>query len=160
MANKGNMESSPAAGKEDIGSRLKRIRKKLGLKQKQLAVELKVSPGALCEAEAGHNKPGFDILFNLSEIFNVNIHYVLHGTGGMFKHDSTAHAFKDYFSDEQAGFLEKFLFYYKESELVRFSVMAYFKKYLLENAKLIEMEINPSKPEQKTKEQEDEEDSV
>lgn len=125
----------------DIGLRMQTIRKRLGFKQQNFAAELGISPASLSEIEAGRAKPMFDTIFNLTKKFKVNVYYLLHGQGEMFfGGDVEASIGTGKFGD-YSEWLRKFLFYFRQSEMVRYAMMSEFKKYLLENERLIEKEI-------------------
>ncbi len=134
---------------KQIGERMQLIRKKLNFLQKDFARELGISGGSLSEIEAGLAKPRFELFYNLTSKFNVNIYFLLHGDGKMFMSENSdpTHqldsATYGYFVD----WLKKFLYYFRKSELVRYKVMSFFSTYLLEHEELIEKDIDRNKPE-------------
>jgi transcriptional regulator with XRE-family HTH domain len=130
---------------KEIGRRMLEIRKHLGLTQADLGSELDVSNSTISEMEAGNGKPGFEILFNLSKKYNIDTDYALHGRGTMFRTGNNPASISEFFPKEHAQFVEKAVGYLKTSELVRFSFLNYFKRYLLQNKKLIEMELEQEK---------------
>ncbi len=129
---------------KEIARRLKQVREKLGLRQNQLANELGISGGTMSEVEAANAKPNFDLLYNLSKKYGVNINYVLHGQGNMFSSDQLNNDF-GIMKEERTPFIKKFIRYFNSSEIVRFYVLASFKEILIKNKKLIEVEINQDK---------------
>jgi transcriptional regulator with XRE-family HTH domain len=129
---------------KEIGQRIKRIREKLDLRQNQLAMELNISNGTLSEVESGNGKPNFDLLFNLSKKFDVNINYVLHGKGDIFNDDHLALP-PGFYKGELAPIMERFIRYFNASELVRLYILAAFKEILLKNEEMIELEIKREK---------------
>ena len=68
----------------DIGSRLKEIRKRLKVQQKVMAQTLEIQASYLCDIEAGKGNPGPDFFIKLSSQYNINLHYLLMGSGDMF----------------------------------------------------------------------------
>jgi len=85
------MAKKESIGRE-VGERLRSIREKLNLMQKDFARELELSAPALSEIETGRNRAGIELLIKLSEKYNVNLYYVLLGKGEMF-----ANPIMDYF---------------------------------------------------------------
>ena len=67
-----------------IGSRFKLIRKEKSLTQKVFAETLSISPGYVSEIEKGKKIPGGEVLSSLKRIFQVDINWLLDGTGKMF----------------------------------------------------------------------------
>jgi len=126
----------------NIGLRMQAIRRRLGFKQQNFARELGISPASLSEIEAGRAKPMFDTIFNLTKKFKVNVYYLLHEQGEMFIGDDVELSIGTGKFGDYTEWLRKFLYYFRESEMVRYSMMSYFKKYLLENERIIEKDIN------------------
>ncbi len=127
---------------KDIGTRMYMIRKKLDLTQKDLCSRLNVCPGTISGVENGTTSPSFDIIYNLSLQYHVNIYYLLYGEEPMFHNETANHPLIDGINDEQSLFLQNFLHFFKNSELARFSFMSYFKRFILENKKLLKAELD------------------
>ena len=129
---------------KDIGKRIQAVRKSLRLLQKDFSRELGLSRSGLCNIEKGHIIPRFDLLYELSTRFKVDPYYLLHGKGEMFQ---TERAEKDreildlIFQSESTDWLKRFLYYFKLSPVVRYSMMSYFAETLLSRKKLIEQDI-------------------
>jgi transcriptional regulator with XRE-family HTH domain len=124
-----------------ISQRFKSIREALRMNQKQMAREMGVSPASISEIEQGHNKPRHDVVYNLTAKFSVNINYLLHGSGEMFIRGVVERSIIPEVYGEHTEFLKKFLRYFKESTLVRYAMIAYIQRYLLENESLIHRDI-------------------
>lgn len=61
----------------DFAKRLRIIRKKKGLTQKQLAVEVGASERGIQRYEIGERNPAFDQLIALADYFDVSIDYLV-----------------------------------------------------------------------------------
>jgi len=135
---------------KQIGQRLLEVREKIDVKQNILAKELNISQAGLSSMEKGILKPNLEVLFHLSKKYKINIDYILHGTGEVFTKDSTPqkqekkNLFQD-FPPDQADFLDNFLTLFKKSEIFRYQAMGNYKRFLLENADLLKMEIKAKK---------------
>lgn len=131
---------------KEIGQRLVAIRKELHMLQRDFARELEISGGSLSEIEAGNAKPRYELIYNLTRKFNVNIYYLLHGKGEMFVPDDIESFIgpKKYGLDTEQ-WLKKFLFYFNESEMLRYAVMSHFSRFYLENKEVIEASIIKNK---------------
>ena len=62
---------------------LKQIRKRKGLNQQQVAIDLNISREALSYYENGKREPSLKMLIAMSNYFNVSINYLI--TGEEFK---------------------------------------------------------------------------
>ncbi len=67
-----------------IGQRIKQIRTALGIKQIELAKVLKMNPSAVSQMESGRTNPSLETLSELGKIYNINLHWLITGTGEMF----------------------------------------------------------------------------
>lgn len=67
-----------------IGQRLKEIRRQNHIQQKEMAAALNVAASYLCEIENGNAKPGPDFFIKLATAYNINLNYLLLGSGDMF----------------------------------------------------------------------------
>ncbi len=132
---------------KEIGDRLQAIRKHLGFLQKELAAELEISTSSISEIELGNIKPRFELIYNITRKFKVNVFYLLHGEGEMFV-KKTGEAENLLGGVPQYGkWLRDFLWYFNYSPVVRYAMMNYFQTYLLQNDELIEMDLEASKKE-------------
>ena len=129
-----------------IGERLQKIRKHLGLLQKEFAEKLEISTSSISDIEAGNIKPRFELIYNLTKKFNVNIYYLLHGKGEMFmpEEDETV-SLANKLSPELKDWLKDFIWHFCKSPMVRYSMMSYFLTYKNENDLLIAKDIEKNK---------------
>ena len=58
---------------------LREIRKKLGLNQQKVALDLNISREALSHYENGRREPSLSMLLQLSDYFDVSIDYLITG---------------------------------------------------------------------------------
>lgn len=64
----------------DIGRNIRAIREKSKITQDELAEKLFVSRQTVSNYETGKSKPDIDMLMRISEVMDVDIHYLLYGT--------------------------------------------------------------------------------
>ena len=57
--------------------RVRELREKIGLQQKQLAIDLGVSQPTVCDWEGGKKEPSFRSAIKIAEYFNVSTDYLL-----------------------------------------------------------------------------------
>ena len=65
--------------KQLLGKRIKEIRKKRGLSQQKVAMDMNISREALSYYENGKRSPDISMLIALSDYFNVSIDYLIRG---------------------------------------------------------------------------------
>lgn len=71
--------------KKDLGERLRTVRKSIGLTQEILAEALGITKGSLSQFELGISGMNIERLYNISNLYHVNIDWLLTGEGSMFK---------------------------------------------------------------------------
>ncbi len=129
----------------EYSKRLKDVRKALDISQKDFAAKLFVSPSFLSEIESGKTKPGYNLLTKLAAIFNVNPSFILLGKGAMFfAEDENSSIADDEFGDHTES-IKELLWFFKNSPLVKLSVMAFASKFLLDNEEIIQRDIDRNK---------------
>lgn len=130
-----------------IAGRLKAIREKLNLRQKELAEILNISVVTMSDIERGKKRPGVEILFILWEKYRVDPVYLLHGEGDMFRREKDTKGvtvedgvFGDYTDD-----VKEMLWYMQHSLLARSAFMTMVKEYIYKYEKLLEKDIERQK---------------
>jgi transcriptional regulator with XRE-family HTH domain len=126
---------------KEIGLRIQMVRKKLNLLQKDFASTLNISNASLSEMEAGHAKPRFELLYNITKRYNVNLNYLLHGEGEIFMPNELSRQSIIEISPGHQDFFKEFFYYFNCSHLVRTAMMNYFRTYILEKESLIKKDI-------------------
>lgn len=62
-----------------ISDNIKRLRKEAGMSQVMMAKHLHVTQSAVSQWEKGGNKPDFQQLLSIADLFNVNVDDLMHG---------------------------------------------------------------------------------
>lgn len=75
----------------DLGTRIRNLRIKKGLKQEDLAKFINISKSAIGMYERNEREPSFEILKTLAEFFDVSIDFLL--TGNDYKRDKKENLF-------------------------------------------------------------------
>ena len=134
---------------KEIGERVQWVRKKLNLLQKDFAKALDISNASLSEIESGNAKPRFELIYNITKKYKININYLLHGKGEMLLPDEIERQSGIAIDPGHRDFFSEFLYYFNGSPLVRTAMMNYFRVYLLEKEKLIKKDMVRSLKEEK-----------
>jgi transcriptional regulator with XRE-family HTH domain len=123
------------------------VRTELNLKQKELAAKMGMSGFALSQMEAGNARPRLMLFFHLSRDFDVNLDFLLHGEGDMFKSGKTPSqsAAIETFQGDTKKFLQSFHNYFELSPLFRFSMKAFFTNLLGDQEHLIKKEVEKNR---------------
>jgi transcriptional regulator with XRE-family HTH domain len=130
-----------------IGNRVKAIRKALGLLQKDFVKVVNINMSTLSDIETGKKRPGSEMLFILSDEYRVNLHYLLHGEGEMFRQEKplSGIAFADGTFGEYTEDVKELLWYLQHSRLARGGIIAMSKEFCYRNSALIKSEIQNKK---------------
>lgn len=142
--------------RKQIGGRIKAIRQQLQYTQEEFAGHLQISNSNLSQVENGNLSPNFELLYNIAETFRVNLYHLIFGKGEVFKKGSPGGDGFDFpeLPKAEMEFLEDFLRYFYRSKVVRYSFMAFFTTFLLQNRKLLEKETHQQNQDNQGQEQE------
>lgn len=73
-----------------IGERISKTRNLLGLNQAELSLKIGLkSAAAISRYETGEREPSLDFLISLTEMANINLDWLIKGTGPMFRDGTT-----------------------------------------------------------------------
>lgn len=106
----------------EIGSRLREVRKTLKITQKNIAEACGISGSSISEAEIGKIRPSSILLFYLASVHNVNINFIFTGRGSMFEEGLYFSNFDDKDKERIKAMLKKM----NDQESVFYRVMAAF----------------------------------
>jgi transcriptional regulator with XRE-family HTH domain len=129
--------------KGEVGERLRKLRKRLGLTQARMAALVNIKTMALNRQERGLNYPSAVTLHQMAAQFDVSLDWLLCNRGSMFrgKTESQKNKSSDMFERE----VEELIYLMKHIPLVRHSVMGYFQKFKIDNQAFIDQELEKLK---------------
>jgi len=122
------------------GEYLKRIRMDSGLKQKEFAESLEVAPSTIWEIESGNTNPGYGLLVKLYKVYRVDPNYILFGEGEPYVGPKALNPNNFNFGEQTEDIIDMFE-KMEQSPIMRFSLIAYAKKFYRNNRGIIEMDI-------------------
>jgi transcriptional regulator with XRE-family HTH domain len=132
--------------KEDkIGNRIRLIRKKLKLRQKEFAEELEIGVTTLSEIENNNYYPNYRLIKNLSARFNVNLYHLFFGEGEMFTDSTSAFLGSTESFAVNIEEVRQFLFYFERSPIVQYLILGNFRSILRKEKEIIEKEVEEFK---------------
>lgn len=126
---------------KEFGLRLKTVRSRLGMMQKDFAAKISITPAFLSEIESGKSRPGFDVIRAIAETFNVNLHYLYFGIGDMFfspYRQTGEESLNTCIKDEKFG---EMMYYFKRAPVVKYAIYEFFSNYIHKNMDMIEAEM-------------------
>lgn len=138
-----------------IGDRMKAIRKRLGLMQRDFIKIVNITMSTLSDIETGKKRPSSEILFILSDVYKVNLHYLLHGEGDMFRSGAeegiSGITLADDIFGEYTDDFKEILWYMKHSLLARAAIIVMAKEYCLKNEEMLKKEMKKKEEKNKDK---------
>jgi transcriptional regulator with XRE-family HTH domain len=126
---------------DTFAGRFKYIRNKLKLTQKEFAKTLNMSHQAVSGIESGKSKAGSELYYNLISMYDVNINFLLFGKGKTFgneRDDNQIHMPEELKNRED---IKDFLRYFFTSPIVQYRILGDFRKLMMKENHLIEMEL-------------------
>jgi transcriptional regulator with XRE-family HTH domain len=126
----------------EFGKRVKEIRRRLNISQKDFASTIGISSSSLSEIESGKTKPGYEFFKNITLEYNVNNQYLHTGKGDIFlDSDAENSSQKKIDFGENKKIIEEMIWYFNHVPVVKFAMLEFFKSYLFEKKEMIEEEI-------------------
>lgn len=131
-------ETRKAALKQDIGRRMREVRKSLGYTQDQMVDYFDCGRANYSRIEKGEVFPNPTMLEVLNQRFHVSLHWLICNTGGMYLSQQPEHPEPvDRDVPIAGGEIRELLSYVNAVPMVRHAVLGFFLEYLEENKKLI-----------------------
>jgi transcriptional regulator with XRE-family HTH domain len=125
---------------ETFGSRLRKIRQSLRLKQKEFAGGLEISSPSLSEIENDKYKPGHDFFYKIVKAYKVNLYYLLLGEGEMFLESlSVGSGISRYFGSNPL--MKRFTWYFERSPILQHYILGQFRRYMNEERETIDRDV-------------------
>lgn len=129
---------------EDIGSRIKKIRRELRLKQSEIAEKLDTFHSYISAVESGKANPGHSFFYKISTTYKVNLNYLFHGIGDMFlpqRFDKLPLDGPPPYIDKSVISPDMLLLFMESSPTLYHNVIGYAYKFYNENETLIHSEL-------------------
>ena len=137
---------------EEVGIRIRNIRKSLKLKQKEFVKKLLISDASLSDIENGKHKPNFDFLLNLAQEFNVNLDYVFFGKGEMFVDHALSLSGRIEEFAVNISDVRRFLYHFERSPIVQYAALTQFREILTRSSEAISKETEEYEKKRESKE--------
>jgi len=125
---------------EAFGFRVKAIREKLRLKQKEFAAKLELSESYICQIEKGKANPTFEFFYRMITRVNVNMNYLFYGEGEMFCRGKPGDKNESEIP-ESIESTEDFQWFMEHSSYFRMSMELYGKRVLVDSEEYIIKDI-------------------
>jgi transcriptional regulator with XRE-family HTH domain len=126
----------------EVGLRLKELRRKLNMTQPQLGEKMGIKATTLAKHEKGICFPTGKMLNILASQYNVSMDYLVCGRGTLFYEDKdntdSIHP-KNIMSGDKE--LEELISLVSSMSWVRHALLSYFQRFKLENRELIQKEL-------------------
>lgn len=125
---------------ENFGQRVRQIRQKLGLKQKDFAQKIGIHPAYLSEIELGRANMSLNFYRNMYNVLGVNLEFLVSGDGDMFSGQPLPG------EDGEPGerkliTIEDLIWYLRNSEFFKNSILAYSQRFKFENEDFIKKSL-------------------
>lgn len=137
----------------ELGQRLKKIREGLGMTQRTFARKMGMSFTHLSGIESGKTGPGFYFFYRVVKSHNINPLYLLFGKEPEFlDREEEKKAEEEPEQQPEAGLesidfgentalIREMLSYFERSPVVKFSVLGFYSKFIIENKTIIAEDI-------------------
>ncbi len=128
----------------EMGARLRKIRGRLKMSQKDFAKALDITGGYLSTIESGLRNPPFELLHKISQYYDISLNYLALGVGDMFLIDSHRGLMDRRKIIEDIETLDDLIWVCQRVPMVRYSVMAHATEFFYEHLHLIKSKLEES----------------
>ena len=125
----------------NLGSRVKKTRKTLGISQKDFAASLEMSGSYLSEIEHGNATPGYEFFYKVSLKYNISLDYLFHGIGSMIGEIPKEPGNKQQQYVENIQTLNDLVWFMEHSTMFRNTMMGFAQKFHYDNEEIIKKNI-------------------
>ena len=129
-----------------FGNRLKELRKHLHLNQKEFAERIGMKNNYLSSIEGGNIMPGIDFLYNITREFRVNPYFLFHNEPPIIFEGISPQRFEEKDFGEANKRVHELIGYIERSPMLKFDMLGYLSRYLIQNRDLIEEDIKNNAP--------------
>ena len=126
---------------KDFGTRIKKVRKELKLTQSEFAHAIGFSGSFVSDIESGRSKACYDFFLKVAEKFNVNLYYLILGTGNVLGPPRPRADLGDKEVGQPVESLNELLWYIERSPMLRHTVFGFTSKFVYDNHTHILKEI-------------------
>ena len=125
----------------NLGSRVKKTRKTLGVSQKDFAASLEMSGSYLSEIEHGNAAPGYEFFYKISLKYNVNPDWLFHGTGTMIREEPVKpiNEEKEYIDNIET--VNDVVWFMEHSDIFKYYILGEASRFFSENEETIRRDI-------------------
>ena len=134
-----------------VAERLKAIRAELQLSQKEFGARMGTSNTYISTLESAQTGPGYYTLYKLTKYYNINPLYLLHGKGPVFidLEEKQEKEPKPEIEEKPEPLpidndnpqIREMLAYFERSPMVKYSILGYYSRFVIENKPLIDEDI-------------------
>ncbi len=128
-----------------FGVRFKEIRKKLGIKQKELASSLNISNSYLSEIEKGRKQPSLKVLKNLYDRYGISPHWMIVNRGEMTNGEYKTDLLEELEFGEYSSIVKDMVKYMSQSPFFLAYMISQYIKAFNENEDAIKIDIEKNK---------------
>jgi transcriptional regulator with XRE-family HTH domain len=121
----------------EIGQRVIAVRKQMRLHQKEMAADLNISASYLCEIESGRAKPNIELLIKMVSLYNINLNYLVMGTGKMLLDGGQQMENESYDIDDGIESMEELIWFMENSKFFRTTIMSLANKTIISEREII-----------------------
>jgi transcriptional regulator with XRE-family HTH domain len=130
---------------EEFGQRIKAVRRRLNMTQKEFSEAVDLSVSFISDIESGRSKACLDFFYNLARKFNINLNYLILGQGEIIdtasKHPSMSHKKIGQSIDS----INELLWYTERSPMMYHTILGFASRFIHENRKYLIKEIKENK---------------
>jgi transcriptional regulator with XRE-family HTH domain len=129
---------------EEFGQRVKAVRRRLNMTQKEFGEAVDLSVSFISDIESGRSKACLDFFYNLASKFNINLYYLILGKGEVINTESKHPAMSQKKIGQSVNSINELLWYIERSPMMLHTILGFASRYIHENREYLIKDIEES----------------
>ncbi|MDQ1353831.1 MAG: hypothetical protein QG657_4138 [Acidobacteriota bacterium] len=129
---------------EEFGQRIKAVRRRLNMTQKEFGEAVDLSVSFISDIESGRSKACLDFFFNLARKFNINLNYLILGEGEIIDTESKHHSMSHKKVGQSINSISELIWYTERSPMMLHTILGFASRFIHENREYLIKEIEES----------------
>jgi len=129
---------------DDFGQRIKAVRRRLNMTQKEFGEAVDLSVSFISDIESGRSKACLDFFFNLARKFNINLYYLILGEGEIIDTQGQRPTMGNKKVGQSLNTLGELIWYAERSPMMLHTMLGFASRFIHENREYLIKEIEES----------------
>lgn len=129
---------------DDFGQRIKAVRRRLNMTQKEFGEAVDLSVSFISDLESGRSKACLDFFYNLARKFDINLYYLILGEGEIIDTQGRHPSLNNKRVGQSIDTINELTWYTERSPMMRYAILSFASRFIYENRDYLIKDIEES----------------